>query len=355
VPATVPPAKSAPPVLVLPDTSAAPEPSAAPTPTAAPTDAEELPDETAAPRPTACIPAVRAGVLCPCAGGRLNCAAATAASEVIDVDTIDVSDGSAAGDKGAKATALPRPTACIPAVRAGVLCPCAGGRLNCAAATAAPEVTAVDTSDVSDGSSADNKGAKATALPRPTACIPAVRDGVLCPCAGGRLNCAAGVPVGEGVPDETGAPTPPRPTACIPAVRDGVLCPCAGGRLDCAAAAAAATAALAASATPVPVASVTAAPTAAPAGAVVPAAPPAACKACAAPRLVVTHVPCVQTERHLVLGCAASRRSFGHAAPVAAAPDGPCRRLVEVAVQTTCPKTQLVKECHVVPCPATEW
>jgi len=163
------------------------------------------------------------------------------------------------------------------------------------------------------------------------------------------------VPVEEDVPDETEAPTPPRPTACIPAVRGGVLYPCDGGRLDCAAAAAAPTAAPAASATPVPVASATAAPTAAPTVAVVPAASSAACTACAAPRLVVTHVPCLKTAQHLALGCAASRPSFGHAEPVAAALDGQCRRLVEVTVKTTCPKTQLVKECHVIPCPTKKW
>ena len=123
---------------------------------------------------------MRAGVLCLCAGGRLNCAAATAAPEVIDVDTIDVSNGSGADDKGVKAPPVPRPTACIPAVRAGVLCPCADGRLNCAVATAAPKVTDVDMVDVSNGSGADNKGAKAPTVPRPTTCIPAVRGGVLC-------------------------------------------------------------------------------------------------------------------------------------------------------------------------------
>jgi len=155
VPATLLPAQWAPTVFVLLETSAVPELSSVPTPTAAPTDAEELPDETAAPCPTACISALRAGVVCPCASGRLNCAAATAGPKVIDSGKIDVSDGSGA----------------------------------------------------------DGKGAKAPSVPRPTACIPAVRDGFLCPCASGRLNCAAAVPVEEGAPDETGAPTPPRPTA----------------------------------------------------------------------------------------------------------------------------------------------
>jgi len=76
---------------------------------------------------------------------------------------------------------------------------------------------------------------------------------------------------------------------------------------------------------------------------------------CAAPRLIVTHVPCLQKEQHWVLGCATSRLSIAHAAPVGAAHDGSCRRLVEVTVKTTCPKKQLVKECHAVPCPAKEW
>jgi len=56
-----------------------------------------------------------------------------------------------------------------------------------------------------------------------------------------------------------------------------------------------------------------------------------------------------------VLGCAASRLSFWHAAPVAAAPDGRSRRMVEVTVKTTCPRAQLVKKCHVIPFLAEEW
>jgi len=103
------------------------------------------------------------------------------------------------------------------------------------------------------------------------------------------------------------------------------------------------------------VASATAAPTAAPTVAVVPAAPPAGCKACTARRLVVTYMPCLETAQHLVLGCVASRLSFGRAAPVQAGPNGQCRRLVEVTIEKTCPKTLVVKECHMIPCPPKGW
>jgi len=88
---------------------------------------------------------------------------------------------------------------------------------------------------------------------------------------------------------------------------------------------------------------------------VVPATSPTVRKACAAPRLVVTHVPCLMTEQHLLLGCVTSLLAVWHAVPVAAPPAGLCRRLVEVAGMKMCSKMQLVKECHEVPCPAYEW
>jgi len=169
----LPDATGAPGAVVLPDKTATPrpKPSTAPVPTALPTAEEELPEEMAAPRPTACVPAVRNGVLCPCANGRLNCAAATATpAPVIDVDAIDVSDGSGAdkkGDTGGSAPAVPRPTACVPAVRNGVTCPCAGGRLNCAAATAAPSATSGPTATATAAQTA----AAAVQTAAPTAAV----------------------------------------------------------------------------------------------------------------------------------------------------------------------------------------
>jgi len=40
---------------------------------------------------------------------------------------------------------------------------------------------------------------------------------------------------------------------------------------------------------------------------------------------------------------------------VQAAPNGQCRRLVEVTIEKKCPKTLVVKECHVIPCPPKGW
>eukprot|EP00170_Pyropia_yezoensis_P005397 contig_21940_g5411 len=185
-----------------------------------------------------------------------------------------------------------------------------------------------------------------------------MRNGVTCPCANGRLNCAAATAAPSAAPS-------PRPTACVPAVRNGVTCPCANGRLNCAAATAApaaapATATASTSPTPVvvvatspPAASTTPTASATPVSTVVVVTPvPSVCKVCDGAKAVVTHVPCIKYEKKQVYGCGAIHAFFPVATVVpTAAPVKGCVRWVTVAIKTTCPKT-LVKACRHVPCAA---
>ncbi|KAK1859521.1 hypothetical protein I4F81_002116 [Pyropia yezoensis] len=381
LPVVILPAESALPVVVLPAESALPVVvlTATPSAKAKPVRSHVA---TASPRPTACVPAIRNGVTCPCANGRLNCAAATAAPSAAPAGspvatasprptacvpamrngvTCPCANGRlncAAATAAPSAAPSPRPTACVPAVRNGVLCPCANGRLNCAAAGKGPGTVGVDKVEVIGGGGGKGPAAIMTAVPRPTACVPAVRNGVLCPCANGRLNCAAATAAPS-------TPPTPRPTACVPAVRNGVTCPCANGRLNCAAATAApaaapATATASTSPTPVvvvatspPAASTTPTASATPVSTVVVVTPvPSVCKVCDGAKAVVTHVPCIKYEKKQVYGCGAIHAFFPVATVVpTAAPVKGCVRWVTVAIKTTCPKT-LVKACRHVPCAA---